>query len=81
MKKIYKKNGSRVLIGALVFVLLMGGVMAPSLQANLADCEKALGKCAIDAGIAGLTGGPIVFALWSSGCLMGYDFCMRYYDG
>ena len=79
MNKIQKKKGSRILVGALVFSLLMGVVFAPSLHANQAVCERALARCALDAMIAGLTGGPLAFALWGSGCLMGYDFCMRYY--
>jgi hypothetical protein len=81
MNKIHKKKGIRILIGTLVFSLLMGAVMTPSLHARRAICERALAACAIDATIAGLTGGPLAFALWSSGCLMGYDFCMRYYEG
>ena len=80
MKKVHTKKGSRLLIGALVFSLLLGVVSAPSLHAKRAVCEKALAKCAVDAMIAGLTGGPLALALWSSGCLMGYDFCMRYYE-
>jgi hypothetical protein len=81
MKNINKKKANRIMIGALAIVLLMGVVATPSLHASLADCEKALARCAADAVIAGLTGGPLVFSLWSSGCLMGYDFCMKYYDG
>ena len=81
MKKIHKKKGSRILIGALVFFLFMGVVMAPSLHATRAVCERALHKCAVDAVIAGMTGGPVAFALWGTGCVMGYDFCMKYYDG
>ena len=80
MKKIHKKKGSRILIGMLVFSLLMGVVMAPSLHASRAVCEEALAKCGIDAVIAGLTGGPLAFALWGTGCLLGYDFCLRYYE-
>ena len=80
MKKIHKKKGSRILIGALVFTLLMSVVSAPSLHASRAVCERALTRCAADALIAGLTGGPLAFALWGSGCLAGYDFCMRYYE-
>jgi hypothetical protein len=80
MKKNHKKKRSRILIGALVFVLFVGAVMAPSLHASRADCERALHRCAIDAAIAGLTGGPLVFALWGSSCLMGYEFCLNYYD-
>jgi len=79
MKKIHTNKRNRILIGTLVLVLLMGGFATPSLHASLADCEKALARCGADAVIAGLTGGPLAFALWSSGCLMGYDFCMRYY--
>jgi hypothetical protein len=81
MNKIHKKKGSRILIGALVFSLLTGVVFAPSLHASRAICERALSRCAVDALIAGLTGGPIAFALWGTGCLAGYDFCMRYYEG
>lgn len=81
MKKIHKKKGSRVMIGALVFVLLMGVILTPSLHANLADCERALHRCAVDAVVAGMTGGPIALSLWGTGCLLGYDFCLRYYEG
>jgi hypothetical protein len=69
------------MIGALVLVLFLGVVTTPTLHARLADCERALARCAADAVIAGLTGGPLALALWGSGCLMGYDFCMKYYDG
>ena len=81
MKKIHKKKGNRILIGALVFFLFMGVVMAPSLHAQRADCERGLRRCAIDAVIAGLSGGPVAFALWGTGCLLGYNFCLNYYDG
>ena len=80
MNKIHKKKGIRILVGALVFSLVLGVVMAPSLHAGRAVCEKALARCGADALIAGLTGGPLAFALWGSGCLMGYDFCLRYYE-
>jgi hypothetical protein len=79
MKKIYKKKGSRILIGALVFFLFMGVVTAPSLHATRAVCERALHRCAVDALIAGMSGGPLAAALWGASCLMGYDFCLKYY--
>jgi len=79
MKKIHKKKGSRILIGALVFFLFMGVVLAPSLHATRAVCERALHRCAVDALIAGMSGGPLAAALWGAGCLMGYDFCLKYY--
>ena len=81
MKKNHKKKGRRIMVGALVLTLFLGVIVTPSLHASLADCERALAKCGADAAIAGLTGGPLAFALWSSGCLMGYDFCMKYYEG
>ena len=81
MNKIHRKKGSRILIGALVFSLLIGVVFAPSLHASRAVCDRALARCGVDAVVAGLTGGPLAFALWGSGCLMGYSFCMRYYEG
>jgi len=80
MKRLPKKKRSRVLAGALVFALLVGVFFAPSLHANKADCERGLRRCAVDAVVAGMTGGPLAFAMWSSGCLMGYDFCLRYVD-
>lgn len=79
MKRSTKKRRSRVLAAALVFLLLTGVASLPSLHASMADCEKALARCGVDAVLAGFTGGPLAFALWSSGCLMGYDFCLRYY--
>jgi hypothetical protein len=81
MKKIHNKKGSRILIAALVFFLFMGLVKTPSLHARRAICERALYKCAVDAVIAGMSGGPLALALWGTGCLMGYDFCLKYYDG
>lgn len=81
MKKIHKKKRSRMMIGTLVFVLLMGVILTPSLHASRAICERALQRCAVDAVIAGMTAGPLAFSLYGTGCLMGYDFCMRYYEG
>jgi len=81
MKKIHKKKGSRILIVALVFSLFMGVVLAPSLHATRGICKRGLQRCAVDALIAGMSGGPLAGALWGAGCLMGYDFCLRYYHG
>jgi hypothetical protein len=79
MKRMNKKNGSRILAGLLVFFLLIGVVMTPSLHANRRICRRALHRCAADATIAGMTGGPLAFAIWGAGCLIGYDFCLKYY--
>jgi len=62
--------------GLLVCVLLILGA-APSLDAGV--CERALQKCAIDAAIAGITGGAFAGLSWASLCLAGYDWCIRYY--
>lgn len=80
MKKIQKKKRGRIMVGSLVFMLLMGAFITPSLHATRAVCEKALHRCAVDAVIAGMTGGPLALSLWGTGCLLGYDFCLRYYE-
>ena len=75
MKK-FKRRSKVILVGLLVFVFLISGLV-PSMEAGV--CERALQKCAIDAGIAGITGGVIVGLSWAAACLAGYDWCLRYY--
>jgi hypothetical protein len=43
-------------------------------------CDEALSECALDAMVTLIFGGPYAFALYSSGCLMGYTWCLKYVD-
>jgi len=76
MKQFKKRKGNAILVGVLAFILLISA-FAPSLDAGV--CERALHKCAVDATIAGVTGGVITGIAWGSVCLAGYHWCLRYY--
>jgi hypothetical protein len=76
MKQFKRRRGKVILVGVLVFVLFISA-FAPSLEAGV--CERALQKCAVDATIAGITGGIYAGLAWGSACLAGYDWCLRYY--
>lgn len=93
MKDFKGKKVKKFTAGALVlFILILVG--APH-QLLAGDCEAALEKCLVDAGIiaalgtiAGMFAGSIIGALLGTAaaggtfltwCLNGYDFCKRYY--
>ena len=76
MKQFKRRRGKVILVGLLVFVFMISA-LAPALEAGV--CERALQKCAIDAAIAGISGGVIAGLAWASACLAGYDWCLRYY--
>jgi hypothetical protein len=43
-------------------------------------CEKALLKCGVDAAMSGILSlSPLAFAVFSSACVMGYEWCLLYY--
>lgn len=67
----------KILIGVLV-VTLLGAMMTPALQANEV-CEKAFKKCMVDALIVLIFSGFQTFFAYSTACVLGYDWCMRYY--
>lgn len=76
MKQIRKRRSKVILVGILVVIFLISA-FAPSLHAGV--CERALQKCAVDAAIAGISGGVVAGLTWGSMCLAGYDWCLRYY--
>ena len=76
MKQFKKRKGNTILVGVLVLIFLIS-VFAPSLDAGV--CERALQKCAVDAAIAGITGGFVPGLAWGSVCLAGYNWCLHYY--
>ncbi len=72
---------SKKIIGAAACVLLVGILSVVPVYAsdNTAVCNKALLKCGIDTAIAGLLSGGTVMWLMTMGCLIGYDFCLKFY--
>jgi hypothetical protein len=76
MKRFQTQKGKAILSGLLVFIFLISA-FAPALDAGV--CERALQKCMVDAGIAGLTGGAFAGFSWAALCLTGYEWCLHYY--
>jgi len=78
MKKIKKHNPKRLVVVGLILSLVIL-FCSPGFASN-EECDKALARCGVDALIAGLFGGPQSFLAYSAGCIMGYSWCLRYYD-
>ena len=77
MKIKSKHKSIKWVAGALiVFVLL--GAWGPSVQAEKI-CEKAFSRCLLDAVISLILSGPQTSAIYASGCLNGYIWCLNYY--
>jgi hypothetical protein len=80
--RVFSKNkrGQRTAAVVLVSVLTLVFLAAPS-EAGV--CEKALGRCLIEAGMASLisviASGGITAALLGQFCVNGYLFCLQYY--
>jgi len=88
-----RKRNFRITAAVLSLTILMAFTLPPQLSADI--CSKAFLKCMIDAGItsvvglvAGLAAGNFPGALlgftaaggtYLTFCLVGYDFCKRYY--
>ena len=78
MKSIIKNRCKRVLAVSLIF--MVGVMMFSPTQLSADTCQRALGKCAVDALIAGIFGGSLVLLSYATGCLAGYKWCLRYYE-
>lgn len=78
MKRIMKKSARKLVIVSLIFSLIVL-CSFPSF-ASKEVCDKALGKCGIDAAKAGLFSGPQAFLTYYAGCMMGYSWCLKYYN-
>ncbi len=64
---------------ALILVLTLMAQVPVYAAGNTEICNKALLKCGVDATIAGLLSGGTAMLLMLMGCLIGYDFCLKYY--
>ena len=65
---------------ALTAVLLLLAAMAPSLWAGGRTCREALDACLGDAlKTAVFMVNPELGAVFAFGCLVGYDWCTKYY--
>ena len=69
----YKK-----IMGALLLFLMAHALFLPLHAVRI--CDEALSECASDALVTLIFGGPHAFALYASGCLMGYSWCLKYVD-
>lgn len=93
MNHLIRKKSFRITAAALSLAILMAFAFPPKLSAGI--CSKAYIECVIDAGIAtfvGLVGGfaagnfpGALLGFAAAGgtsltfCLVGYDFCKRYF--
>lgn len=92
MNYLKRKRVKQFMAGTLTLLTLILATFPHRLSAD--ECDKALAKCAIDAGITmsvglivGLVSGNVAALLgalaaggaYMSFCLAGYDFCKRYY--
>ena len=66
-----------VVFGLIVCLCLF---MVSSVYASEDVCKKAVSRCVADAVKAGLVSGAQSFLIYLSGCLMGYTWCLKYYD-
>ncbi len=72
---------SKKIVLTAAFILLAAVITAVPVHAaeNTNVCNKALLKCGIDAVIAGLLSGGTALLLISMGCIIGYEFCLKFY--
>jgi len=78
MKKQFKKKMvERVLVRALALLISVYAV-APILQAGNA-CDRSLRRCGADAMVVLIFSGIQTSALYSTSCLIFYDWCRKYY--
>lgn len=78
MKNLEGNLRAKIFSGLLILLICLLFLSPQQLVAGA--CEKALVDCSVDAAIVGLFGGPKVGLLYLSGCLMGYGWCIQYYD-
>ena len=72
-----QKSNIKFLAGFLALLLISIAFTPHTLNAGV--CERALAKCGIDALLSTLLSGPEIGALYYSGCLLGYAWCLQYY--
>jgi len=77
MKNNPKRRVIKLTASALIVCVLLCA-WAPSAHAGNI-CNKALSKCLVDAVIALILAGPQTAAIYASGCLNGYVWCLTYF--
>jgi len=77
--KNFKRNLITKIFSVLLILLISTLFLAPN-QLAAKSCGRALAECSIDAAVVGLFGGVKSGLLYFSGCLIGYGWCLEYYD-
>ncbi len=77
MNIIAKRRVLKLTASTLIVCMLLCA-WAPSAHAGNI-CKRALSKCFVDAVIALILAGPQTAAIFATGCLNGYIWCLTYY--
>lgn len=77
MTNLRKNKNKKVLTAVLTLFVLVLASAPYALDAGV--CEKALVKCSVDVVIIGILSGFQSAAIYASGCLLGYSWCLQYY--
>ena len=75
----YNRSPYLMRVFALFLIAIFLCASSVSAQNNTEICTKALEKCTVEAVVAGLFGGINSLAAYAAGCLIGYDWCLKYY--
>ena len=78
MNKQKKFKANVFIVMGLVSLLLLVSPIIPSQQKHV--CEQALEKCGGDAILTLIFGGIQSFLFYYSGCLIGYSWCLKYFE-
>lgn len=62
-----------------ILVMILGTSISLHAQDNTDICTKALQKCGADAIVTTLFAGPLAGLEYFGGCLVGYDWCLKYF--
>ncbi len=76
MKNLTSLKGFKILALVLLLSFTLVYLVPYPLEANV--CQDAFSKCGIDAVLVTIFSGPASGAIYFSGCLIGYDFCINY---
>ena len=74
----FKRNWGKRLVVAALLVFISISAVTPCLQAKNA-CDRALARCSADVLLVLLFSGIQASALYSTSCLIFYDWCKKYY--
>jgi hypothetical protein len=68
-------------VAAFTITAVLAALYVAPIQARKSTsiCNNALLKCGLDSAVAGLLSGGTAMALTFMGCLIGYDWCLKYY--